>query len=445
MAFNIPAGSIGPESASSLNNEDIHASLIPAGRMLPFLVVTVLFFLWAIPNNLNDILIRQFMKSFDINRSSAAAIQIWFYLGYFTLAIPAAQLMRKFGYKMGIVTGLLLLGSGCWMFYPAAQAGLYTFFLVAQFVIASGLSFLETGANSFIAQLGPAGSSERRLNLSQAFNPLGSITAGLIGTVFIFSGVRLTDAQVAAMQAAGTYQPYLHSETLRVVTPYMVLGTIAFLWAVLILLTKFPVLGGEDSSSNPAASVEHGSLLQPHFVFAVVAQFLYVGAQVGTWSYFIPYVESATGVGDKAAGYMLTGTLAAFAVGRFSSAWLMRHFHAQSMLVVYSVINVILGLAAVVHPGWFGAMCLLTTSLFMSIMFPTIFALGLKGMGEKTKTAGSLLVMAILGGAALTKIMGILADKSGLQAAYLVPVACFAGVALYGWLVPEHRPGESAS
>ena len=443
MALNIPAGTTSSNPASLLNNEDIHARLIPAGRMLPFLVVTVLFFLWAIPNNLNDILIRQFMKSFDINRSSAAAIQIWFYLGYFTLAIPAAQLMRRFGYKTGIVTGLILLGSGCWMFYPAAQAGLYTFFLVAQFVIASGLSFLETGANSFIAQLGPAGSSERRLNLSQAFNPLGSITAGLIGTIFIFSGVKLTDAQVAAQQAAGTYQAYLHSETLRVVTPYMVLGTLAFLWALLILMTKFPVLGGEEATLDKPAQSENVSLLQPHFVFAVVAQFLYVGAQVGTWSYFIPYVESATGIGDKAAGYMLTGTLAAFAVGRFSSAWLMRHFHAQSMLVVYSVINVALGLVAVVHPGWVGTICLLTTSLFMSIMFPTIFALGLKGMGAKTKTAGSLLVMAILGGAALTKLMGIVADKS-VPMSYLVPVVCFAGVALYGWLVPEPKSSAAA-
>ena len=179
-------------------------------------------------------------------------------------------------------------------------------------------------------------------------------------------------------------------------------------------------------------------MLQPHFVFAVVAQFLYVGAQVGTWSYFIPYVESATGVGDKAAGYMLTGTLAAFAVGRFSSAWLMRHFHAQMMLVVYSVINVALGLVAVARPGWFGAMCLLTTSLFMSIMFPTIFALGLKGMGAKTKTAGSLLVMAILGGAALTKLMGFV-RRMGTAGRVPGAVVCFAGVALYGWLVPEPR------
>jgi FHS family L-fucose permease-like MFS transporter len=439
--LSIPVGS---ETLPSLNNEDIEAPLIPAGRILPFLVVTVLFFLWAIPNNLNDILIRQFMKSFNINRSSAASIQIWFYLGYFLLAIPAGQLMRRFGYKTGIVTGLCLLGTGCWMFYPAAQAGLYTFFLVAQFVIASGLSFLETASNSFIAQLGPSGSSERRLNLSQAFNPLGSITAGLIGTVFIFSGVKLTAAQTLAMKTAGTYQAYLHAETLRVVSPYMVLGTIAFCWAVLVLMTKFPVLGGEEVSLDPSVKAVPVRLFQAHFVFALVAQFFYVGAQVGTWSYFIPYVEQSTGIGDKAAGYMLTGTLAAFAIGRFLSAWLMRHFPARLMLGVYAIVNVLLGLIAVARPSWLGVGCLLTTSLFMSIMFPTIFALGLKGMGEKTKTAGSLLVMAILGGAALTKVMGMLADSAGIQAAYMVPVTCFAVVAFYSWLGTGHKAGASA-
>ena len=409
---------------------------------MPFLVVTALFFLWAIPNNLNDILIRQFMKSFNINRSDAAGVQIWFYLGYFLLAIPAGQLMRRFGYKTGIVTGLVLLGTGCLMFWPAAQANLYVFFLAALFVIASGLSFLETAANPFIAQLGPSGSSERRLNFSQAFNPLGSITAGLLGTVFIFSGVKLTDEQTAAMQAAGTYQAYLHTETLRVVAPYLVLGAIALLWAVLVGLTKFPEVSGEDASRIDAGPARHVPLFQRHFVLAVAAQFLYVGAQVGTWSYFINYVEQATGVGDKAAGYMLTGTLAAFAVGRFGSAWLMKHFEARTLLGVYSVVNVALGLVAITQVNWLGAGCLLTTSLFMSIMFPTIFALGLKGMGDKTKTAGSLLVMAILGGAALTKVMGVLADTKGLQAAYLVPVACFAGVALYAWFGGEHKAAE---
>ncbi len=163
-ALSISTGSIGSVGSERgpFVNEELEAPLIPAGRVLPFLVVTALFFLWAIPNNLNDILIRQFMKSFNINRSSAAGIQIWFYLGYFLLAIPAGQLMRRFGYKTGIVTGLVLLGSGCLMFYPAAQAGLYVFFLAAQFVIASGLSFLETASNPFIAQLGPSASRRRK-------------------------------------------------------------------------------------------------------------------------------------------------------------------------------------------------------------------------------------------------------------------------------------------
>jgi FHS family L-fucose permease-like MFS transporter len=220
---------------------------------------------------------------------------------------------------------------------------------------------------------------------------------------------------------------------------------LALVWAVLVALTKFPVLGGEHDSHETAAKGATVKLLQPHFVFAVLAQFLYVGAQVGTWSYFIPYVESATGVGDKAAGYMLTGTLAAFAIGRFSSAWLMQHFSARLMLSFYALVNVILGLVAVTRANWLGVGCLLTTSLFMSIMFPTIFALGLKGMGEKTKTAGSLLVMAILGGALLTKLMGILADSKGLQAAYLVPVVCFAGVGLYAWLLAERKEEEAVS
>jgi len=440
--LSISTGSVGSGRGGG-SDEDLEAPLIPQGRLIPFLVVTPLFFLWAIPNNLTDFLIRQFMKSFEINRSGAAQLQIGIFVGYFLMAIPAGQLMRYFGYKAGLVTGLILMGGGCWLFWPAAHLEMYSFFVAAQFVIGCGLSFLETGANSFIAQLGPSASSERRLNLSQAFNPLGSITAGLVGTVFIFSGVEFSGAETAAKRAAGTMQAYLHSETLRVVPTYLVLGTVALLWALMVLVTRFPDVTKEDVSREDAGPAKKVSLFQRHFVLAVLAQFLYVGAQVGTWSYFILYVRSATGVGDKAAGYMLTGTLAAFAVGRFSSAWLMKHFHARTLLGVYSVVNVVLGLVAVTRPGWVGAMCLLTTSLFMSIMFPTIFALGLKGMGEKTKTAGSLLVMAILGGAALTKVMGILADESSLQAAYLVPVVCFAGVALYAWFGGEHREAES--
>jgi len=443
-ALSISTGPMGSERGAAKDG-DLDAPLIPHGRLVPFLVVTPLFFLWAIPNNLTDILIRQFMKSFEINGSGAAQLQLGIFIGYFLMAIPAGQLMRYFGYKVGLVTGLILMGTGCWLFWPAAHAQAYMFFVAAQFVIGCGLSFLETGANSFIAQLGPTASSERRLNLSQAFNPLGSITAGLVGTVFIFSGVEMSSAETAARRAAGTMQSYLHAETLRVVPTYLVLGSLAFLWAVMVLLTKFPNLASEDVSREDAGPPRHVSLLQRHFVLAVIGQFLYVGAQVGTWSYFILYVRSSTGLGDKAAGYMLTGTLAAFAVGRFSSAWLMKHFRSQSMLGVYAVANVVLGLVGVMEPNWLGVGCILTTSFFMSIMFPTIFALGLKGMGDKTKTAGSFLVMAILGGAALTKVMGALRDASGLQAAYLVPVVCFAGVALYAWFGGEHEPLQNGN
>ena len=205
------------------------ASLIPHGRLAPFLVVTPLFFLWAIPNNLTDFLIRQFMKSFEVSRSGAAQLQIGIFVGYFLMAIPAGQIMHRFGYKSGFMTGLTLLGAGCWLFWPAAVLNRYGAFVAAQFVIGCGLSFLETAANPFIAQLGPASSSERRLNLSQAFNPLGSITAGFVGTLAIFSGIELGPADVAAQRAAGTYSAYLHYETMRVVPTYVVLGSVALL------------------------------------------------------------------------------------------------------------------------------------------------------------------------------------------------------------------------
>src|SRR5581483_9609133 len=193
---------------------------------------------WGIPNNLNDVLIRQFMKSFSINRFQAGLVQSAFYLGYFVLALPAGLLMRKWGYKIGFLIGLMLFGSGAFLFWPAALAGRYSFFLVALFVIASGLSFLETASNPFIAQCGDPETSERRLNFSQAFNPLGSITGVLVGTIFIFSGIELPPQQIAHMQTAGTYAAYLQQETLRVVRPYMVLGLVAFAWAGLIALTK---------------------------------------------------------------------------------------------------------------------------------------------------------------------------------------------------------------
>ncbi len=328
--------------------------LFPEGHISVFILVTALFYLWGIPNNLNDVLIRQFMKSFEISRFQAGLVQSAFYMGYFLLAIPAALLMRRLGYKAGFVTGLLLYGSGCYLFWPAALSGRYAFFLLALFVIASGLSFLETAANPFIAQLGDPDTSERRLNFSQAFNPLGSISGVLIGTVFIFSGVELSSAQVGSLQSQHLYEAYLRSEKLRTVKPYLFLGSVAIFWAILILRTKFPAIQSEHENSREDHGRFRDLLRYPHFLFAVVAQFMYVGAQVGTWSYFIQYVQEFTHQPEKIAGYFLTGTLAAFGIGRFSSAYLMRFLQPSKLLGAYALINVLLLAIGVSMPGWIG-------------------------------------------------------------------------------------------
>ena len=411
--------------------------LFPSGHLLPFFLVTVLFFFWGIPNNLNDVLIRQFMKSFAISRFEAGLIQFSFYLGYFTLAIPAAMIMRRSGYKVGFVIGLLLFGAGTFLFWPAAILGKYGFFLFALFVIASGLSFLETASNPFIAQMGDPASSERRLNFSQAFNPLGTIAGALIGTVFIFSGVELNAEQVEAMKAQHIYEAYLQSETLRVVKPYLGLGVVVCFWALLIWRTKFPAIQSEHEAGG-----DHGHFVElfryPHFMAAVVAQFMYVGAQVGTWSYFIQYVQEFTHQPEKIAGYFLTGTLVAFLVGRFSSAYLMQFISPAKMLGAYAVINVALLAFAVAHPGWSGLWAVFATSFFMSLMFPTIFALGLKGLGPNTKIGGSLLVMAIVGGAIFPLAMGKIADiRHSIAPAYIVPLVAYAVVAVYAFMAAK--------
>ena len=220
--------------------KQIKNSFISAGTILPFVLVTTLFFMWGIPNNLNGVLIKQFMKSMELSRFQAGLIQSAFYMGYFVFAVPAAMLMRRYSYKTGIVFGLLLYAVGCLMFWPAAIIGEYGFFLISLFVIASGLAFLETGANPFIALLGPSESSEQRLNFSQAFNPIGSVVGVLLGTMFIFSGVEPNETEITAMKLAGNYGEFMHNETLRVVKPYLFLAFLAIVWALLIAKTKFP-------------------------------------------------------------------------------------------------------------------------------------------------------------------------------------------------------------
>jgi FHS family L-fucose permease-like MFS transporter len=431
-----------------IENEGRGRPLVAPGQLLQFSLVTSLFFMWGVPNNLNDVLIRQFMKSFALNRVEAGLVQSAFYLGYFFLAIPAALIMRRKGYKTGLITGLLLFATGAALFWPAAIVGKYWFFLAALFVIASGLSFLETASNPFITQMGSPATAARRLNFSQAFNPLGSIAGVLAGTVFIFSGVELTPGQIAAQKAAGTYAAYLQHETMRVVAPYLVLAVIALTLAIIFMRTRFPEVAAEAEEST--SHIESGGILalfrRPHFLLAVFAQFLYVGAQVGTWSYFIQYVQDYTHQPEKRAGLLLTGTLIAFAVGRFSAAWLLKSLDAAKLMTIYAVINSLLLAVAVIRPGWAGMWAVFLTSFFMSIMFPTIFALGLEGLGPLVKLGGSLLVMAIVGGATLTPMMGWISQHSGgIAHAYAVPLFSYVVIALFSWYHMRRSVRHSAA
>ena len=409
-------------------------SFISQGYLIPFILVTTLFFMWGIPNNLNGVLIKQFMKSMEISRFQAGLIQSAFYLGYFVLAVPAAMLMRRYSYKIGIVFGLLLYAAGCLLFWPAAIIGQYGFFLLALFIIASGLAFLETGANPFIALLGNPESSEQRLNFSQAFNPIGSVVGVLLGTVFIFSGVEPDETKIAAMKMAGEYTGFLQQETMRVVKPYLALAVFAFIWAMLIIKVKFPKFEAENGELPGSKGHFKDLLKYPHFWKGVLAQFFYVGAQVGTWSYFIPYVQDYTGQPEKIAGYFLTGTLVAFGLGRFSATWLMRFIQPNHLMGCYSVVNIVLVGIGILIPGWVGMWTIFFTSFFMSLMYPTIFATSIKGLGENTKIGGSILVMAIIGGSICTPLMGYIAEKTNSMAvAMMVPMVAYVYISYYSF------------
>lgn len=412
-----------------------HHLVSASSNVIPFVLVTALFFFWGIPNNLNDVLIKQFEKSFELNRLQAGLVQSAFYMGYFLVAIPAAMFMKRFSYKWGLVLGLALYGVGSFLMYPAAMVRDYNFFLFALFVIATGLSFLETGANPFIATLGDPNESERRLNLAQAFNPFGAITGALVGTLFIFSGIEHSKDQLAAMEPA-IRNSYLATETMRVAAPYAVLGVVVWIWAVLLALTKFPKTSEETASSGDGEKGSFAELFRHgHFVQGVLAQFLYVGAQVGTWSFFIQYVQDNTGRDEKTAGYFLTGTLVAFLVGRFFGTWVMKYIRPGALMGWFAVINVVFVGIGVKWPSELGMWCVFLTSFFMSVMFPTIFALGIKELGPNTKIGGSMIIMGIIGGAALTPVMGLISDRThSIALAYVVPLACYLYVAYYGFV-----------
>ena len=435
----VSTSTTGPRTADK-TTAPANTPVFPSGQMLLFVLVTVLFFLWGMSNNLTDILVQQFRKSFELSKLSAQLVSTANFTGYFCMAIPAALIMRRWGYKAGMVLGLCLFGSGMVLFWPAALIGKYPPFLFALYIVGCGASVLETAANPFMAQFGPAATSERRLNFAQAFNPPGTILGVWVGRQFIFSGVELTPAEIEARKAAGTYAAYLHSEIMRAVPTYIVLGSIVVLFALLLSRMRFPRIAGEHEQDTDRG--RFGALVHyPQLWFAVAANVLNVGAQICIWSNLIFYMKQYTPVSEKTAANYIMYSLIAMLFGRFVSTPLMKHIRASKLLGLYGAANVLLMAVTVLRPGMIGAWTIVAASFFLSIMFPTIFALGLKGLGEHTKLAGSFLVMAIVGGAFFPLILGKIADMTGSMAlGYIVPLICFAGVSLYGFCVPLILP-----
>src|ERR1035441_2812798 len=358
--------------------------VFPVGQMALFVLVTVLFFLWGMSNNLTDILVQQFRKSFELSTFSAQLVSTANFTGYFCMAIPAALVMRRWGYKVGMVSGLCLFGAGLLMFFPAAVRGQYALFLVGLFAVGCSLAILETAANPFVAQFGPAATSEQRLNFAQAFNPPGTILGVWVGRTFILSGVELTPAQVAAQKGAGTYAAYLHGEIMRVVPTYIALGSAVLLFALLLSRMRFPTIASEHEGDSGGHGSFRALLHYPQLWFAVAANVLNVGGQICMWSNIIFYMKQYTQVNEKTAANYIIYSLVAMLLGRFITTPLMKHVAPSRLLGLYGAMNVLLMAVAVTQPGTIGAWGIVSASFFLGIMFPTIFALGLKRSEEHT-------------------------------------------------------------
>jgi FHS family L-fucose permease-like MFS transporter len=396
--------------------------LVFPGYMIAFILVTSLFFLWGFAHGCLDVLNKHFQELLNMSKAKSAFVQFVFYGGYFLMAVPAGLIMQKFGYKKGIIFGLLLFAAGAFLMLPATLIQTFVSFLFCLFIIACGLACLETAANPFTTVLGPPEFAERRINFSQSFNGLGWIAGPLVGGMLIFA-VNGNSNKFAS-----------------IALPYILIGTLVLIVALFFWRVTFPEIKEEAPSSNDNSISAGGSLKEllkyPHFVFAVIAQFLYVAAQTGINSFFINYVteEIPTLTNQQASQILAFGGMGLFWLGRFTGSTIfMRIMRPNRLLGLYAVVNVMMMGLVVAGLGWISVIALFSTYFFESVMFPTIFAIGIKDMGPLTKKASSFLVMAIAGGAVIPVFMGWIADVSTMALGFIVPLVCFVFIAWFGY------------
>ena len=556
-----------PSSTATAANAPKTARLITPGYVLTFAMVTLLFFLWAFPNILNDVLMKQFEKSLELSAGQSSFLPFALKTGYFFLAIPAGLFMQRCGYKIGILLGLGLFALGSLLFYPAALSREYFIFLGGIFVMAGGCAFLEIGANSFVVALGDESTSARRLNFAQSFNPIGGIAAASLGTIFIFSGIEPKDHTVAlwrdkpaveiyetcqnggtaacekyftseffdntnkhraaagakplpALKAAPTaeeldawrffsekrspeqlatwkstnvkaYDAFLESENMRVFPTYATLAGLVLLVAFIISRTKFPEVAAPAKTGETKKGSIRELLRFPHWWGALISQFFYLGAQLGTWSYLIFYVMDNSALRERQAGIFLVANMIIFMVGRFFSTWLMKYVNARRLMGIYAVTNVVLVGIAILGSRWaevkfglslhnvvftlpfagsdftlpffgtytvlitpipLGIFALSLTTLFMSLMYPTNFASGMKGLGPNAKLGASILVMSLIGGAMLSMLMGQIRGldfthlvgmgenyRGEVAPAFIIPIVSYCVIAWYAFIGSRPR------
>ncbi|GAB3533682.1 L-fucose:H+ symporter permease [Pontibacter brevis] len=406
-------------------------SLLRTGNIWPFILITSLFFLWGLANNMTDTLLAAFKRIMSMSDFQTSWIQMAFYGAYFCLALPAAILIKKYTYKTGILAGLGLFILGSLLFYPASITMAYGHFLIALYVLAGGLSILETAANPYIVAMGPEETGTRRLNLAQSFNPIGSITGVLLSKVFILSELNLSSAEERASMSPEQLKAIQSEELTSVMGPYVGVAVFLMLIWLAVKFTNMPKASDAGEKLDLVPTFKR-LLKTPHYVWAVVAQFFYVGAQIGIWSYTIRYVMQEIQLNEDGASTYYMAALVLFMVSRFIFTALMKYVSPRILLLISAVAAAACTLVVIYGSGLVGVYALVAISGFMSLMFPTIYGMGIRGLGGDTKIGGSGLIMAILGGAVITSVQGYVSDLTqDISQAFYVPLVCFVVVAFY--------------
>ena len=399
--------------------------------LIPFILVTSLFFLWGLANNMTDTLLAAFKKIMSMTDFQTSLIQVAFYGSYFCLALPAAVLIQKYTYKSGVLLGLGLFASGALLFYPASQTMIYGHFLAALFILAGGLSILETTANPYIMAMGREETATRRLNLAQSFNPIGSITGVVLSKFFILSNLNQAGAEDRAAMSPEQLKAIQAEELSAVMGPYVGVAVFLLLLWVIIAFYKMPRASDSGFKLDLGPAIRR-LLGKSNYVWGVIAQFFYVGAQIGVWSFTIRYVMKELNLDEEGASTYYIAALVLFTVSRFVCTWLMKYIPPHRLLAGLAFLAIILTSVVILGGSYAGVYALVGISACMSLMFPTIFGLASTGLGTDRKIGGSGLIMAILGGAVITMIQGQVSDASGsINLSYVVPLFCFGFIAYY--------------